>query len=179
MFVSFRCEFLVANPTVCLHSMFYKSIIEQPISSHVQIPTDEYNEKWKLFIRSREPFTCIGRQDGFFASRWCNVFYRCFLGIRTEFLCPKMLNKGRLWWVQHDSSQEVPQTSAACVWPCETSSKCMSPGGTVVEKPDGSYAESIEESDRVWEDSDCEGNYLHFKNNQILKDKDKFYCKKE
>lgn len=94
--------------------------------------------------------------DGFYASRWCNVFYRCFLGIRTEFLCPKMLNENRLWWVQHDSSQELAQTSAACVWPCETNGKCMSPGGIIVEKPDGDYIESITESDRVWEASECQ-----------------------
>ena len=94
--------------------------------------------------------------DGFYASRWCNVFYRCFLGIKTEFLCPKMLNSGRLWWIQHNSSQETPQISASCVWPCETKNKCMSPGGTLVESVDGSYAESILETERVWSSSNCE-----------------------
>lgn len=143
-----------------MHSIFYKPVIEPVVPKHstfLQTTGEEYNEKWKVFIRSRETFTCMSRMDGFYASRWCNVFYRCFMGIRSEFLCPKMMNQGRLWWVQHDSSQEVPQTSAACVWPCETKSKCMSPGGTVIEKPDGSYAESIEESNRVWEQSNCDG----------------------
>lgn len=172
-----RCEFLSNKPSVCLHNLFYKEIVYTPEVLPVRNFVDEYNEKWKIFIRSRESFTCIGRTDGFYASRWCNVFYRCFLGIRTEFLCPKMLNKGRLWWVKHDSSQEVAQTSAACVWPCETKNKCMSPGGTVIQKPDGSYGESIEESNRVWEDSDCEGNSdLRKENRYGISEKD-FSCR--
>ena len=153
-----RCEFLSKNPSVCIHSMFYKPLSEPKSNFLQEMGSDEYNEKWKLFIRSRETFNCIGRMDGFYASRWCNVFYRCFMGIRSEFLCPKMMDEGRLWWVQHGSSQEVAQTSAACVWPCETKSKCMSPGGTVIKKADGAYAESIEDSNRVWEHSNCDGS---------------------
>ncbi len=93
--------------------------------------------------------------DGFYASRWCNVFYRCFIGVKTEFLCPKMLNSDRLWWVQHGSSQETPQNSAACVWPCETRKQCMSPGGSIIETVDGNYEESPYEADRVWRASNC------------------------
>lgn len=93
--------------------------------------------------------------DGFYASRWCNVFYRCFIGVKTEFLCPKMLNSDRLWWVQHGSSQETPQNSAACVWPCETKKQCLSPGGSIIETGDGNYEESPIEADRVWRSSNC------------------------
>ncbi len=96
------------------------------------------------------------RADGFYASRWCNVFYRCFLGIKTEFLCPKMLNSDRLWWVQHSSSQETAQTSAACVWPCETKKQCTSPGGTLIQNFNGSFwEESVIETERIWRASSC------------------------
>lgn len=93
--------------------------------------------------------------DGFYASRWCNVFYRCFLGSKNEFLCPKMLNQDRLWWVQHGSPQETPQTTAACVWPCETKKPCLSPGGSVVEVSPGKYEESVNEAERVWRSANC------------------------
>lgn len=116
---------------------------------------DDSNEAWKAFIRSREPFNCLGRMDGFYASRWCNVFYRCFLGVKTEFFCPKMLNSDRLWWIQHNSPQETPQTSAACVWPCESKKKCQSPGGLIIEVGVGKYEESTSEVDRVWRASSC------------------------
>ena len=98
----------------------------------------------------------MGRQDGFYASRWCNVFYRCFLGVKTEFFCPKMLNSDRLWWIQHNSQQDMPQTSAACVWPCESKKKCQSPGGLIVETGVGKYEESLAEVDRVWRASSCQ-----------------------
>jgi len=67
-----RCEFLSKNPSVCIHSMFYKPLSEPKSSFLQEMGSDEYNEKWKLFIRSRETFNCIGRMDGFYASRWCN-----------------------------------------------------------------------------------------------------------
>jgi hypothetical protein len=117
---------------------------------------DDSNESWKNLIRNQEAFSCLGRQDGFYASRWCNVFYRCFLGIKTEFLCPKMLNADRLWWVQHGSQQDVPQTSAACVWPCESKKKCQSPGGIIIESAQGKFEESVSEVDRVWRASSCQ-----------------------
>jgi hypothetical protein len=69
-----------------------------------------------------------------------------------------MLNSDRLWWVQHGSSQETPQNSAACVWPCETKKQCVSPGGAIVESGDGNYVESPLEADRVWRRSNCAEN---------------------
>jgi hypothetical protein len=78
------------------------------------------------------------------------------MGLKAEFLCPKMMNSDRLWWIGHASSQEIPQTSAACVWPCETKSKCSSPGGTIIEnKLNGQYFESNDEARRVWDSSNC------------------------
>lgn len=103
------------------------------------------------------------------------MFYRCFLGIRTEFLCPKMLSSDRLWWIQHSSSQETPQTSAACVWPCETKKQCNSPGGTIVQTENGNYTESIIETERIWRSSSCGEEKLA--NNDIFKISDtSFTC---
>lgn len=97
----------------------------------------------------------LGKPEGFYASRWCNVYYRCFAGIKTEFLCPKMLNSDRLWWIQHGSSQETAISLATCTWPCETKRQCTSPGGVIVETGNGVYSESVSEADRIWRSSNC------------------------
>ncbi|CAF0749609.1 unnamed protein product [Brachionus calyciflorus] len=152
-----RCEFLKNNPLGCPSNSFFQSMTKSSPNSK-SLVSDEPSEGWRQFIRSRESFSCVNRLDGFYASRWCNVFYRCFLGSKTEFLCPKMLNSDRLWWVQHGSSQEVPQTSAACVWPCETKNKCQSPGGSIIEVGNGKYDESQNEAEKVWRNSNCAGN---------------------
>jgi hypothetical protein len=65
------------------------------------------------------------------------------------------MNSDRLWWVQHGTSQETAQTSAACVWPCETKKQCTSPGGVVVESSNGMFTESISEANRIWGASNC------------------------
>ena len=97
------------------------------------------------------------------------------MGVKTEFLCPKMLNSDRLWWVQHGSSQEVAQTSAACVWPCETKKQCSSLGGTVIQLTNGSYIESVTETERIWRSSSCGEEKLA--NNDIFKISDtSFSC---
>ena len=95
-----------------------------------------------------------GKQDGFYASRWCNVFYRCFTGISTAFLCPKMSNGARLWWVQHGSPQGVAQETAACTWPCETGRRCQSSGGIIVDSG-SSISESQQEAETVFSQSLC------------------------
>ncbi|CAF5215326.1 unnamed protein product, partial [Rotaria magnacalcarata] len=94
------------------------------------------------------------KQDGFYASRWCNVFYRCFTGIATSFLCPKMPSGSRLWWVQHGSPQSIAQETAACTWPCETSRRCSSPGGIVVDSS-STVTESQQEAETVFTQSLC------------------------
>jgi hypothetical protein len=152
-----RCEFLKNNPMGCMMNNYFQAVAPNPNTNNIKtsLVSDEPNEAWKQFIRTREQFSCLGRMDGFYASRWCNVFYRCFIGVKTEFLCPKMLNSDRLWWVQHGSSQEIPQNSAACVWPCEAKKQCTSPGGVIFENGQGNYAESPMEADRVWRSSNC------------------------
>jgi hypothetical protein len=118
--------------------------------SHLEPPT----EPRKIFIQSREQFTCLGKQDGFYASRWCNVFYRCVTGISSAFLCPKMPNGARLWWVQHDSPQSVAQETASCTWPCETGRRCSAPGGIIIDS-DTTISESPFEAGRIYNQSLC------------------------
>ncbi len=99
-------------------------------------------------------FFFVGKQDGFYASRWCNVFYRCYTGIASAFLCPKMPSGARLWWVQHGSPQGVAQETAACTWPCETGRRCSSSGGIIVDS--GSIvSESQQEAETVFSQSLC------------------------
>jgi hypothetical protein len=130
------------------------------------------NEPWKIFVQSREQFSCSGnlkipstklilsirffsgKQDGFYASRWCNVFYRCYTSIASAFLCPKMPSSARLWWVQHGSPQGIAQETAACTWPCETGRRCSSAGGIIVDS--GSIvSESQQEAEAVFAQSLC------------------------
>jgi hypothetical protein len=94
------------------------------------------------------------RQDGFYASRWCNVFYRCFGGVNNAFLCPLMRGGGRLWWVQHGTQQSVPESSAACAFPCETGRQCSSAGGILVENGN-QISESQQEAEAAYRQSVC------------------------
>jgi hypothetical protein len=96
----------------------------------------------------------IGKQDGFYASRWCNVFYRCYTSISSAFLCPKMPSGARLWWVQHGSPQGIAQETAACTWPCETGRKCTSSGGIIVDSS-STVSESQQEAETVFSQSLC------------------------
>ena len=99
-------------------------------------------------------FYIIGKQDGFYASRWCNVFYRCYTGIASAFLCPKMPSGARLWWVQHGSPQGIAQETAACTWPCETGRRCSSSGGIIVDSG-STVSESQQEAETVFSQSLC------------------------
>ena len=83
------------------------------------------------------------------------MFYRCFGGIKNEFLCAKMVNGDRLWWLQHSTQTQLPQASAQCQWPCDTQRKCTSAGGILVERPDGSVSDGIADADRVWNSCNC------------------------
>ena len=96
----------------------------------------------------------IGKQDGFYASRWCNVFYRCYTGIASAFLCPKMPSGARLWWVQHGSPQGVAQETAQCTWPCETGRRCSSSGGIIVDSG-STVSENQQEAESVFSQSLC------------------------
>ena len=112
-------------------------------------------EKWKQYVRQNEQFSCAGKSDGFYPSKWCNVFYRCFGGNKNEFLCAKMVNGDRLWWIQHSTQTQLPQASAQCQWPCDTGKKCTSAGGILVEKSDGSVSDGQSDADRVWNSCGC------------------------
>jgi hypothetical protein len=74
-----------------------------------------------------------GKADGFYASKWCNVFYRCFQTIKYEFLCAKRQGGDRLWWSQHSTDQSVSQQNAQCAFPCDTKRPCSSPGGILLD----------------------------------------------
>jgi hypothetical protein len=129
-------------------------------------PYDAQNEPWRLYVRANEQFSCLnGRADGFYASRWCNVFYRCFKGIKYEFLCAKMQNGDRLWWIQHSTGQSLPQRSAQCQWPCETQRQCTSPGGVLRE--DGTtVSDSLQEAMRIF--ASCPANSNNNNNNHNM-----------
>lgn len=89
----------------------------------------------------------LGKQDGFFPSRWCNVFYRCFAGTKFEFLCAKAVSGDRTWWIKHSTSQSVPQPTAQCVYPCDDGRQCTSPGGVL--KDDAPVSESTSDAQRI------------------------------
>jgi hypothetical protein len=65
-----------------------------------------------------------------------------------------MPNGARLWWVQHGSPQGVPQETAACTWPCETSRRCTSSGGIIVDS-NSNVGESQQEAESVFSQSLC------------------------
>ena len=108
---------------------------------------NEQVEPWKQYVRDNEQFSCDSQQDGFYPSKWCNVYYRCFNKNKFEFLCAKMQSGDRLWWKYHSTSQSVPQPQAQCEWPCDTGRQCTSPGGILLE--DGSVSESTSEAQRI------------------------------
>ncbi|CAF3242334.1 unnamed protein product [Rotaria sp. Silwood2] len=152
-----KCEFASRNLNGCQSNQYFTAIEPIPSVPGSQLSTEAPTEPWKVFIQSREQFTCsgtIGKQDGFYASRWCNVFYRCYTGISNAFLCPKMPSGARLWWVQHGSPQSVAQETAACTWPCETGRRCSSSGGIIVDSG-STISESQQEAETVFTQSLC------------------------
>lgn len=104
----------------------------------------------------RLSFICcvLGKADGFYASRWCNVFYRCFSGISNSFLCPLQRGGGRLWWIQHGTSQSVSEDLAQCTYPCDTGRRCSSPGGVLVDNGN-QISESQQDAETAFQRSPC------------------------
>ncbi|CAF4034358.1 unnamed protein product, partial [Adineta steineri] len=149
-----KCEFASRNQNGCQSNQYYTAIEAIPAVPGAQLSTEAPTEPWKIFIQSREQFSCSGKQDGFYASRWCNVFYRCFTGIASAFLCPKMPSGARLWWVQHGSPQGIAQETAQCTWPCETGRRCSSSGGIIVDSG-STVSESQQEAETVFSQSLC------------------------
>ncbi|CAF3960205.1 unnamed protein product, partial [Rotaria sp. Silwood1] len=94
------------------------------------------------------------QQNGFYASRWCNVFYRCSDGISRAFLCPLQQGGGRLWWIGHGSSQSVMESAAACTYPCDTGRQCSSAGGIIVDNGN-QISESQQAAETAYRQSVC------------------------
>lgn len=109
--------------------------------------TQQSGEPWQLYVRQAEQFTCQGKQDGFFPSRWCNVFYRCVSGTKYEFLCAVGPSGDRTWWFQHSTSSNSMQPIAQCVYPCDQERACTSPGGIL--KDSAPVSESQSEGQRI------------------------------
>ncbi|CAF1171657.1 unnamed protein product [Adineta ricciae] len=150
-----RCEFAAKNTGGCQSNQYYTPITNATTPSGTQLSTPAPTEPWKIFARSQEQFNCAGRQDGFYASRWCNVFYRCYSGVSNAFLCPLQPGGARLWWVQHGSSQGLLDESVAtCVYPCDTGRQCSSAGGIIVENGN-QISESQQEAANVYRQSPC------------------------
>lgn len=103
---------------------------------------------WKIFIEQNDQFSCVNKVDSFYPSRWCNVYYRCFNSIKTEFICPKDQSGATLWWMQHSSLQSIPHVLAQCQWPCDIGRRCTSPGGVLKLDP---IIEGIDEAQRTME----------------------------
>jgi len=82
------------------------------------------------------------------------VFYRCFGGVSNAFLCPTQPGGGRLWWIQHGLSEVVPESSAACTYPCDTGRRCSSAGGIIVDNGNP-ISESQQEAETVYRLSVC------------------------
>lgn len=137
------------NASGCLSNMFYQPLIQAATASPLTI---ESIEAWKVFVRQKEHFSCAQKPDGFYASRWCNVFYRCFMGLKYEFLCAKQQNGDRLWWTQH--GQQNAQETAECAWPCDIKRQCMSPGGILIDQGNSIVSESSADINRILESCD-------------------------
>lgn len=148
-----RCEFTNRNPAGCLSNNYYRRVATST-PAHLTREAVQHNYEdvtpWKQYVRSNEPFQCANKPDGFYSSRWCNVFYRCNNGFKYEFLCAKQQNGERLWWTQHSfkNIRVADQESAHCAFPCDISRECTSPGGVLIENND-SITESTNEVNRI------------------------------
>ncbi|CAF1014887.1 unnamed protein product [Rotaria sordida] len=149
-----RCEFTSQNPGGCQANQYYTSISNTPTSSGSQLTTQAPSEQWRIFVQSREQHSCAGQQEGFYPSRWCNVFYRCSDGVSRAFLCPLQQGGGRLWWVGHGSSQVVTQAAAMCIYPCDTGRQCSSAGGIIVDNGN-QISESQQAAETAYRQSVC------------------------
>lgn len=112
---------------------------------------------WQAYVNQNEQFSCSGKQDGFYPSRWCNVFYRCFYGIKSDFLCAMNNDGTRLWWTAHSTSQAVPQQSAQCVFPCQQKRQCTSPGGVLMDSQNPS--DSTQAAQQILSSCPTNANY--------------------
>ena len=58
-----RCEFIKNNPGGCANNAYFQQVTQPQTMAGVlnQIVSEESNEGWKQFIRSREQFSCLGK----------------------------------------------------------------------------------------------------------------------
>lgn len=147
----------------------------QPVTMPSQV-VNVTDQPWKIYARENDDFSCgktfikfisfflfppniirnkykDGKIDGFYSSRWCNVFYRCFMAEKYEFLCAQQQDGTRTWWSQHSTDQQTPLASAYCEFPCVLKKKCTSPGGVLLDDQTP-ITESVSEADRVVENCD-------------------------
>ncbi len=143
------CEFTSRNPKGCSSNEYYQQVVTTPQSvAQGQAYTPEPTTPWKEFTRQIDQFSCSGKADGFYSSRWCNVFYRCSSGTRFEFLCAKQQNGDHLWYSKNSDSQATPDAEGQCSFPCDLKRECVSPGGILFEN--GTVvSESINEVKRI------------------------------
>lgn len=168
-----RCEAAASNPNGCPANQYYQSSFSDQSSVFTSSVTTQrittqapvVVEAWRQYVRKNDAFTCAGNQDGFYASKWCNVFYRCYIGLKFEFLCAKQTNGDRLWWVQHSTSQSIPQASAACGFPCDLNKACTSPGGVLVDNA-GVISDSTSDANRIFSSCSSNNNNNNNYNNQ-------------
>jgi hypothetical protein len=177
-----RCEFTEKNPSGCMSNNYFRKLtaaVSTPLSvTSTSVPLRGANQQaaaaanyddlpaWKVYARMNDQFKCDNKQDGFYSSRWCNVFYRCNNGYRYEFLCARQHNGERLWWMQHsEQSQQAPdQDQAYCAFPCDINRECTSPGGILIDTNE-TISESTSEVKRILNDCNPTNNYNIYKNN--------------
>lgn len=156
-----RCESADKNPSGCPSNTYYQQQNQQDSSSSSTnskpATTTQAVEAWRIYVRKNDPFSCAGKSDGFYASNWCNVFYRCYLGNKFEFLCARQTSGDRLWWNQHSSSQSVAQSSAQCGFPCDLNRACTSSGGVLVENGN-TVSDSTSEASRIFSSCSTSGS---------------------
>lgn len=172
-----KCEFSNKNSSACLTGNYYAQIAEKGNddnnffnSKSKNLDVSYYNTttlsikqpdllsfkkktnlksliSWTQYVRKNQFFSCSNKSDGFYSSKWCNVYYRCFNQNKFEFLCPKMKSGSRLWWINHSSYEPISESQAQCQWPCDTGKPCTSQGGILTE--DIFINESHEEAQKI------------------------------
>ena len=118
-----------ATSTRCPTNLYYQPLVVEETWTPPSVET------WRAYVRYSDPFSCLGRADGFYPSYWCNVFYRCVGQMRYEFLCARQTSGERLWWSDHSRTPTGPTTDATahCDFPCAIGRPCTSIGGVLRE----------------------------------------------
>lgn len=119
------------NQTQCESDSVYKPD-QQDISNENTADSPE-TLKGETF-RTNSSFSCQGRQNGYYESEWCNVYFQCLAGKRIDTRCSSSLNSNPdydLWWVYQNQTYDPSSPmkmkgfdgQARCEWPCKV--KCQ------------------------------------------------------